>query len=381
MNDSTDAELDALLARAARVDDAAAARLARSAGAAELMEQIMADRDSAHVDLDGEAFPLSPLSPVSPAAPDVVPVALRGRRRRAGITLAAAATVAAVLVGSWALPDGRGASTQSVVPAAEPGAADAGVLVGRDGWAMTRADFDGEPGEVTFAGEGRTLDVHWRPAQDFQSYLDDRRALEAAGTVSVLGQDGETFHYSGGDYATILPVHGATFLEIRGDLGDLAGYRALLATLRYVGTQEWLAAMPASTVPSADRDRVVAEMLRGVTTPAGFDPASIPAGGAAEDRYQLGASVTGSVACAWLGVWSAAKQGGDAAAADAAASAVQGSRSWPVLREMEAEGAYPQVVAEAGDLMAGDSPDAKVDPDDVEAVRTWVTQGLGCDSR
>ena len=74
------------------------------------------------------------------------------------------------------------------------------------------------------------------------------------------------------------------------------------------------------------------------------------------DRYQLAAQVSGAVACGWIGQWFDARRSGDHGREQAAVDALLGSRSWPVLREMQAKGDYPLVVWEYADAIAGRGP-------------------------
>ena len=57
----------------------------------------------------------------------------------------------------------------------------------------------------------------------------------------------------------------------------------------------------------------------------GFDRAALLAGDEVRDRYQLGASVVGAVACGWLDAWEAALASGDAAGMDVARRAMASS--------------------------------------------------------
>jgi hypothetical protein len=51
------------------------------------------------------------------------------------------------------------------------------------------------------------------------------------------------------------------------------------------------------------------------------------------------------------------------------------SRRWPILREMEAEGDYPELLWELADAMRGDPPFPGATPDWVEEN---YREGLGC---
>lgn len=158
------------------------------------------------------------------------------------------------------------------------------------------------------------------------------------------------FPYGGTEYETLLPPDGGTYVRIRGDVGDEATYRALLADLHTVDVQTWLSAMPSSAVQPGRQADTVAAMLRGLPLPAGFDRDAIDAGEGVRDRYQLGAAVAGAVSCSWVEHWAA----GDAKAKQEAIAAMRTSTTWPVLQEMDAEGAYPEAVAEVAPALAGE---------------------------
>ena len=82
-------------------------------------------------------------------------------------------------------------------------------------------------------------------------------------------------------------------------------------------------------------------MLKDIPIPPGF---KAPKGSAAtRDRYQLGAAVAGAVVCGWIG----RRLAGDPKAAGALASL----RDWPLLRRMDAEGDYPEVVWQYADAV------------------------------
>jgi hypothetical protein len=139
-----------------------------------------------------------------------------------------------------------------------------------------------------------------------------------------------------------------------------------------VDTDAWLSAMPASVVKTSDRNGTVAQMLKGVTVPPGFDARDIKGANLTKDRYQLGAAVTGTVACRWFKRWSDARAANDGAAQREAVAAMATARHWPILKEMAKRGAYPQVLlAYAAAMPSG----------------TWygrpligdVNEGLGCD--
>ncbi len=93
-------------------------------------------------------------------------------------------------------------------------------------------------------------------------------------------------------------------------------------------------------------------MLADMPLPDGFDAGPLKSGNGARDRYQLGAQVAGAVACAWIDRWIAARRTGDASGVRRAVAAMVSSHEWPILREMDAEGRYPEVLWGLADAMA-----------------------------
>jgi hypothetical protein len=271
------------------------------------------------------------------------------------------------------------------------------LLVTAPGWHVTRADeYERDSGEMNFSDGQHELQITWYPARSYQTYLDDRASVSTPEHSTLLGLDATTVHYGGSEYATMLAPTGNVFIEIRGDAGDKTSYDALLASLEPVDMETWLAAMPASVVQPTTRAAVVEEMLRDIPLPPGFDVDSLAARAplvaagdpAVLDRYQLGAKVVSAVTCDWLDRWVAATEGGDQAAADAAADALSTSRNWHVLDEMAKEGAYPQVLhmltqqVQDGDLdsLTSSSGTEQVPSGTYETGPAYAS-ALGCDSQ
>ena len=135
---------------------------------------------------------------------------------------------------------------------------------------------------------------------------------------------------------------------------DLAAFKQLIGHLDHVGVNAWLKAMPADVVrPAAEHATVVDEMLKGLPLPPGLDVAALRRSGSVRDRYQLGAQVSGAVACGWIAQYLAAQKAGDPAAAGAASKAMATSRTWPILLEMQRDGAYPDVLWMYADALDG----------------------------
>ena len=108
-------------------------------------------------------------------------------------------------------------------------------------------------------------------------------------------------------------------------------------SLRRVGVNTWLNAMPPEVVKPDALDATVRQMLRGVPMPPNFDPSTLPDGSLVTDRYRLGTAVTGAVTCGWLEDWVTAARNHDVARAQEAARGLGSARDWPVLLAMVRE--------------------------------------------
>lgn len=329
-----------------KITDAGVAGLPLHEGRAELLEEIMS------------IAPLESVTAPSPTPPS--------RRRRLVSAIGAAAAVAAVLAGVvWLGSQGGDQTAEDVPVASAPGAGEIAVLE-VDGWVMTYSSIDEEHGgEVRYEKGDQGLDIHWRPAAQYDSYVADRRDVSAPEALEILGRPAQLFTYSANDHAAIREVVGDFMLEVRGAGMDKAGYLALLDQLVGIEPADLDSHLPASFVTAAERPGVIVTMLKPIPVPDGFDKAI-----ASEevDRYQLGADVTGAVVCAWVKDFAAAKESGDAAAVRAAQSALATSRDWPILKEMVSEGEFPAVVWDIADQVArGEVPEG-------------TEEGLGCDA-
>jgi hypothetical protein len=272
-----------------------------------------------------------------------------------------AAAVAAIVLGL--MLTGKGSEPAWAAALVRVAEAAPRLLVDEEGWEITRADqFSVDYGEMTLAKDGQELELKWLPASEYAQAVDKRVVeLDDLGTATAAGAEARLFRYPGTSDHVAVWLDGSSTVEARGLAPDADAFRATLASLDEVDVDTWLSAMPASVVQPAMRAEVVDEMLAGIPLPPGFERTEIATGSALRDRYQLGAEVTGAVACAWIDRWVAARRSGDEAGARAAVDAMATSSTWPVLEEMEDEGAYPQVLREYAAAMAtnGDVPAGK----------------------
>ncbi len=291
-------------------------------------------------------------------------------RRTRWLVVVASAAAAAVVIAApawWSQRGGEEASSPYAPSAISAAQESTRVLVDAPGWTITRVDgFGTAEGEMTFRNGDQELEVNWRSAANYDDYFQDRTHVSSGTPVELLGKASTMFTYGEGDYTTIRPVEGDSFLEVRGGVGDRSAYLAVLGQLVLTDVDTWLAAMPPEVVMPSERDETIQEMLEGIRTPPGFDIGTIPADELG-DRYHFGARVTGTVTCAWIERWQQSTRAGNEAEAAEAVAALQSSKDWPILLEMNDQGDYPEVLWEIADkVSAGHFP-------------VGYKQGLGCD--
>jgi hypothetical protein len=303
-----------------------------------------------------------------------------GRRPLLAFAGLVAATATAVL-GALAInststgPKVGSAFAASAVRVAE---ANPRLLLDAPGWRVSRADeFAVNDGEMTFSNGSKTLDVHWRPADLYQQYLDDRHDAGPASPIPLLGQSGTLFHYlgAGADYATILPPTTKTFVEIRGNLGSKAAYLAALRSLKATDVNTWLSALPPAVVRPVDRAALVQQMLKGIPVPEGYSASSLESGDTVANRESLAFSVAESVSCAWFDEFRAAKAVGDNSQADAAFGALRTVRHWPVVVKTDPSGTWAETITQFfPDMRAG-----TLKPGSDNPYRFGYSDALWCD--
>ncbi len=228
-----------------------------------------------------------------------------------------------------------------------------------------RFNEDGtESGMFPPAVRQRRVELNWRQG-DLAKWVEIARGMPhphgqhwlrvpVLGATAQVDTRAEGFRNQGGPgnrQMTALWSEGGYLLEMRAAVPDLPAFEERLDWLTRVDANTWLDAMPAKVVKAADHEGAVREMLKGIPTPPGFSPALVPNEGLTTDRYQVGAAVTGTVSCLWLRQWGQARRTGDRASATEAVTAMATSRHWPILREMNKDGDYPEVVWEIAAAM------------------------------
>jgi hypothetical protein len=204
------------------------------------------------------------------------------------------------------------------------------------------------------------LDWHSEGQESLTQAIANRRAfyhahgkhftrLPVLGTSAFVDTRTEVFVNQGGPgdrEMLAIWAEGGYLLELRAAVPDLAAMEERLGWVTKVDSEAWLDAMPTKVVKAADHEAVVREMLKGIPLPKTFAPSRIPNEELTTDRYQVGAKVTGTVACLWFRQWGDAIRTGDTAAAEEAVKAMATARHWPILREMNPDGDYPEVLWE-----------------------------------
>jgi hypothetical protein len=137
---------------------------------------------------------------------------------------------------------------------------------------------------------------------------------------------------------------GGLLLEMRAWVSNLAAFEERLGWLNRVDSQTWLDAMPAKVVKAADHDATVREMLKGIPLPGDFKPSLIPDAGLTTNRSQVAGAVTNTVSCLWFRQWGEARRTGDRAKKLEAERAMATARHWPIVRQIEKEGGYPETL-------------------------------------
>jgi hypothetical protein len=289
-----------------------------------------------------------------------VPPRQRPKLRKRAVLLAASTAVAAAAALVGVTMSDRSDSTAWAAPLVRVAETAPRLVVDAPGWSVSRADeFGVGYGEMAFSNGERRLDLHWKRGADFGTKLADPRSDAASlGTIAVQGSEARLFRYAGSTDFVATWSHRGYGLQARGIAPDLATFTALLRALHAVTVDAWLSAMPESVVKPEGRSKVVLGMLEGVPLPPGYDVAPLLRAreGAVLDRYQLGAQVTGSITCAWLDRWVAARQAGDARGVRQAVGALASSHQWRILHDMKAEGDFPLVLWKYADAVAADAP-------------------------
>jgi hypothetical protein len=276
----------------------------------------------------------------------------RGRRRWLPLgfaSLTGAVVLAAVLVFS-------GSSIDSG-PGGNPGFADAAVkvaeanprlLITAPGWRIEEArSFKPQRGQLELGDGTDQVYLAWGPAADRHASLYNNGGegrVAGTWTETIAGRKAIVFHLEAGPtgsyFTTIFPAEGGVFVSLGGEFAKRGEWDALMASVRAVGVDGWLDAMPGEILRPGAFKAELARMLHGVTVPPGFEAAAAIKPTELTNRFQAAKKLTQAVSCEWVRSWDGARKEGDAAGAREAVDAMSGAREWPVLLRMAREKGY-----------------------------------------
>jgi hypothetical protein len=231
------------------------------------------------------------------------------------------------------------------------------LLIDQPGWkATTVYGFAEKTGTIAFRNGARQLEMTWYPADQYDSYYEDRLEVSEPQPVKVDGRRGDLFRYSASDFAVMVRPHDDAFVELRtSGPWDRSAFDRVLADVVRADVSTWLAALPPEIVTPDRADEQAAKVLADVPLPPGFDTAALRGLGT-NDAYQFGAEVTARVGCGWIAEWLRAKEAGDDAAVQRAGAALRSSHNWKVLRDMNDDGDWPEAFWQLADGVAAGEP-------------------------
>ncbi|HJZ37219.1 MAG TPA: hypothetical protein VJ204_13195 [Solirubrobacterales bacterium] len=276
----------------------------------------------------------------------------RGRRRWLPLgfaSLTGAAVLAVVLIFS-------GSSLDSG-PGANPGFADAAVkvaeanprlLITAPGWRIEEArSFKPQRGQLELGDGTHRVHLAWGPAaerrEDLHGYGRDGR-VTGNWTATIAGRTADVFHLHAGPtgsyFTTIFPAEGGVYVYLAGEFAKRSEWEKLMTSVRAVGVDEWLEAMPGDILRPQAFKAELARMLHGVPVPPGFEATATIKPTELTNRFQAAKKLTQAVTCEWVRRWAGARKARDTAGAREAVAAISGARDWPVLLRMAREKGY-----------------------------------------
>lgn len=295
------------------------------------------------------------------------PVVLSSERRssRYLAPLVAAVAVAALAGGTlwWSSqppPETGFAAAPGVSPEGPPAYLP---LLEAPGWVLENVGPGEDGGSARYMKGDVELEISWREAELYDDYVDDRENIvdpPAPGRpVEVIGRSGQLWSYTAKDHTTISVVEDDLYYELRADGLRRSAYLDLIAQVRLVDLAELEMVMPDELITTQERPSAVDDVVDGIAAALAPEHGLVPRGAPAHDfdtratdRYYLGVDLAGPVACGWLEHYVAARSAGDDLGMKEAVGAMATAREWPILREMDVEGDYPEVLWEYADLIA-----------------------------
>jgi len=202
------------------------------------------------------------------------------------------------------------------------------------------------------AGSGGPPYVEYQFARDDQRLQLSFYAESEYGTrvghliepVPVRGGNGQLLDYGNGRYRVDFIEGNRTWEADGGPFASPQAIVDVLETIEGADPQTWKASLPADAVTAETRFETVEQILVQVPIPPGFDVEALKTKNLPSSRYDLTAKVIGSVECAWIRRWLDAPP--DSTQRPEAVAALGGVASWPALKAMRADGAYPDAAVD-----------------------------------
>lgn len=339
------------------------------------MNHHMTDDQVAQLPLAGaRAVLLEEIMATPTLVPSRTPTAPRRVRRAIG-SLGAAAAVAAVITAAFVVTDdpARQPEKEVIYPSSQIEAAEKIPRIALDlpGWQITEVyGFKKEHGMVTYSNGTLSLELNWVPVSNYQSNYAERttESQAPAEPINVAGHDGVLVTYERDrNYLVLLEPSGDTFIEIfTGTPIDADAWQSVekvkdvLAQIKPVTVDQWLARMPASVVTPAKTEAAVETGLAGVALPPGTTVRDFMDVGVNQSD-SFSSRLAGDLACNWIDAWGVAKAAGDDAGMAAAVEALEGAATWPVVKDIGPEYFMGGVHSVLEDLRAGRLPSTESD--------------------
>ena len=164
------------------------------------------------------------------------------------------------------------------------------LLIDEPGWKVTQVyGFTKDNGTIEFTNGDRSVEMNWYPAAGYDGYYQDRLGVSEPEPTTIDGQQSDLFRYSANDFAVMLKPDGISFAELRvqGNWNGKSEILAVLAKVKKVDVQTWLAALPPEVVTPPRAGAVTEQITADMTLPTGFNKAKYANLGT-NDRYQFG---------------------------------------------------------------------------------------------
>lgn len=204
-------------------------------------------------------------------------------------------------------------------------------------WYVASVRQTGQSGAQTFA---RSLGTRVEVAWDRKNPDDTYRGV-ASEELRLFGHEGLLYDHGGQEFEFLVTVEDGRFLRIHGEgLNGQQEFLAFLADLYPVGEQEWLDALPEDMVAPSQAPEVAQQMLDDLPSKGLIDTRTFETQ-QSQTYAELAADVVGPRMCTLFNRYQRALEEGDEKQVADAVQVLEGSRDWPVLREVAKTKTWP----------------------------------------